>query len=107
MLFLELLHLVLHPGKGKAASVAFHTEHIPELCLTAQFIQLLPRWKGQPQKLTGAVNQLTGGDVRGAAQLGAGYVLPLRLYKQQLRGAPGQMPGKMWPIHDIQPSGAP
>ena len=68
---------------------------------------MLARWERQLQKLPRPVDQLTGGNVRGAADAGTLHISALRLHQKQLRGAAGQMPGKMGFLHQIHPSRAP
>ena len=53
----------------------------------------LPKDSRQFEQLTCTVDQLTGGNIGGAANFGAFHVFPLRLYQKQFRGAAGQMPG--------------
>ena len=86
---MELLHLILHAGKGKFAVPALDAEHILPRRFPAEAVQMLARWERQLQKLPRPVDQLTGGNVRGAADAGTLHILALRLYQEQLRGAAG------------------
>jgi len=68
---------------------------------------MLPRWERQIQKLSRPIDQLPGGNVRGAADAGTLHISALRLYQKQLRGAAGQMPRKVVFLQQVHPSCAP
>ena len=83
--------------------LAFDLEEILLLRLGAQDIQLLSRRERESQQLTGTVDELTCGYIRGPANFRALHILSLRLYQQQLRGAAGEMPGQVRLLHLFQP----
>ena len=98
--------LVLQSREGEREAVGLDPEGLGRAGL-AQRIQRLPRGEGQLQQLAGAVHHLAGGNIAGAAQLGGPNVGPLRLHQQKLRGAAGEMPGQVGPVHQLQTPGGP
>ena len=82
-----LLHFVLYAGKRELCTGAFDLEKVATL--PCQCIQMPACRERQGKHDTGAVDQLTGGNIRGAANAGAFDIFPLRLNQQQLRSAAG------------------
>ena len=99
---MELLNLILNAGQGEGKVRAFDLEGFLHPGFGADGIQMLSRRERKLQQLSCTVDQLTGGNIRGAADFGAPDVLPFRLHQQQLRGAAGQMPGKVRLLHQFQ-----
>ena len=103
-----LLDLILHAGKGECGPLHLDAEDLPVLRGTAQGVDVLAGRKRQAEQLAGPVDELTGGDVRRAADLlGMHAALPLRRDAQKLRRAAGKMPGQMRLVHQLHMAGAP
>ena len=103
-----LLDLILHAGKGECGPLHLDAEDLPVLRGPAQGVDVLAGRKRQAEQLAGPVDELTGGDVRRAADLlGMHAALPLRRDAQKLRRAAGKMPGQMRLVHQLHMAGAP
>ena len=103
-----LLDLILHAGKGKCGPLHLDAEDLPVLRGTAQGVDVLAGRKRQAEQLAGPVDELTGGDVRRAADpLGMHAALLLRRDAQKLRRTAGKMPGQMRLVHQLHMAGAP
>ena len=103
-----LLDLILHAGKGECGPLHLDAEDLPVLRGPAQGVDVLAGRKRQAEQLAGPVDELTGGDVRRAADpLGMHAALLLRRDAQKLRRTAGKMPGQMRLVHQLHMAGAP
>ena len=88
------LHLVLNAGEGKLQAVHTHPKALLFVALGGQLVQRFSGGKVQVEILPRSVDELTGGDVGGAADAGGADVAVFGHHQQQLGGAAGQVPGQ-------------